>query len=183
MMEQDDTNKNIWTININTSGIILEIDPNGGTYEGSNDIITVSKKASGEYYEYGDNYSLSDTIVPPIGCTISFNSNSGTSVDSITTRKTFTGWTLSGEGTLFGNVNTGYTYKFGNGSGNLKANYKTINNTITLPETSKTGYTFKGWYKNNVNDEANKVGNAGDSYYIKLKIHQLHYMLMESKMK
>ena len=63
---------------------------------------------------------------------------------------TFTEWQKSGAGTLSED-----TYIFGSGNATLTARYS----SITLPDATKDGYNFAGWY----NGET-KVGNAGISY-------------------
>ena len=96
--------------------------------------------------------------MPPEGYTIKFD----TTVESIKvadekSRKTFTGWTKSDP--FYGIIqNKIYTYGAEDGvTSTLTANY--TNNSITLPEVEREGYTFVGWYDNNL-----KVGNAGEEY-------------------
>ena len=128
----------------------LIINPNGGTWEGK----TEEQTFTGSYNKTKE---IADPL-PPEGYTIKFD----TTVESIKVQdkestKTFTGWIKSNP--FYGEFNKKiYTYGAEDGvTSTLTANY--TNNSITLPEVEREGYTFVGWYDNNL-----KVGNAGEEY-------------------
>ena len=89
----------------------LTINPNGGTWNNSTNKSTITQS-------YGSTYIIENPTK---------------------TGYTFTGWTLSGKGSL-----NGTTYTFGEGAATLTANYTA--NSVNLPTPSKTGYVFDGWY-------------------------------------
>ena len=116
-----------WT-NVNYT---LTINPNGGIWNNT----TSNSTKTGT-----TNSTLSiANPTPPKGYTVSFNTNGGSSLSSITSTKSFSGWSNSGSGSI-----SGTTYTFGAGNGTLTANYK--NNSVNLPTPTKSGYTFDGWY-------------------------------------
>lgn len=116
-----------WT-NVNYT---LTINPNGGIWNNT----TSNSTKTGT-----TNSTLSiANPTPPKGYTVSFNTNGGSSLSSITSTKSFSGWSNSGSGSI-----SGTTYTFGAGNGTLTANYK--NNSVNLPTPTKLGYTFGGWY-------------------------------------
>lgn len=131
-----------WT-NVNYT---LTINPNGGTW--NNTTSTSTKTGT-------TNSTLSIANPTPKGYTVSFNSNGGNNVSSITSQRTFASWSLSGSGSI-----SGTTYTFGAGNATLTANYN--NGSITLPSATKAGHNFKGWYSNGCGTTF--IGNAGESY-------------------
>lgn len=126
---------------------ILDVYPNGGTWNGTTEKTRIEPLANPKPSIYGNtNYTgkIGSTIdipnpIPPSGYTVSFNTNGGNTINSMTSTKSFSGWTNSGAGSI-----SETTFTYGEGNGSLKANYK--NNSITLPTPSKSGYTFVGWY-------------------------------------
>lgn len=115
----------------NANSYTLTINPNGGTWNNT----TSNSTKTGT-----TNSTLSiANPTPPKGYTVSFNTNGGSSVSSITSTKSFNGWNNSSPGTF-----SGTTYTYGEGSGYITANYK--NNSVNLPTPTKLGYTFGGWY-------------------------------------
>lgn len=124
----------------------LTINPNGGTWNNT----TSNSTKTGTI-----NSTLSIANPTPKGYTVSFNSNGGNNVKSITSQRTFTNWSLSGSGNM-----SGTTYTFGSGNATLTANYN--NGSITLPSATKAGHNFKGWYSNGCGSTF--IGNAGESY-------------------
>lgn len=124
----------------------LTINPNGGTWNNT----TSNSTKTGTI-----NSTLSIANPTPKGYTVSFNSNGGNNVNSITSQRTFTNWSLSGSGSM-----SGTTYTFGSGNATLTANYN--NGSITLPSATKAGHNFKGWYSNGCGTTF--IGNAGESY-------------------
>lgn len=124
----------------------LTINPNGGTWNNT----TSNSTKTGTI-----NSTLSIANPTPKGYTVSFNSNGGNNVKSITSQRTFKNWSLSGSGSM-----SGTTYTFGSGNATLTANYN--NGSITLPSATKAGHNFKGWYSNGCGTTF--IGNAGESY-------------------
>lgn len=126
---------------------ILDVYPNGGTWNGTTEKTRIEPLANPKPSIYGNtDYTgkIGSTIdipnpTPPSGYTVSFNTNGGSSVSSITSTKSFNGWSNSSPGTF-----SGTTYTYGEGSGYITANYK--NNSVNLPKPTKSGYTFVGWY-------------------------------------
>ena len=131
-----------WNVNSYT----LTINPNGGTWNNT----TSNSTKTGT-----TNSKLSIANPTPKGYTVSFNSNGGNNVKSITSQRTFKNWSLSGSGSM-----SGTTYTFGSGNATLTANYN--NGSITLPSATKAGHNFKGWYSNGCGTTF--IGNAGESY-------------------
>ena len=127
----------------------LTVNPNGGVWNGSSANQTFEQN-------YGSTKEIDDPTTTPNGYTVRFNANGGTT-DTLqsTQTTTFENWTLTGGGRLDG---TTYTFKYTTAT--LKANYK--GNTITLPDATKTGATFKGWYT--ASNGGTKAGVAGDAY-------------------
>ena len=134
----------VWGVNNYT----LTVDPNGGTWRNT----TNTSKISGDF---GTTTAIADPV-PPTGYTITFNGNTGTAgQSSITSTKSFSNWTLEGQGSL-----NGQTYTFGNGDGTITAHY--TDNSITLPNATKTGYHCTGWYTSA--SGGTKRGDVGGSY-------------------
>ena len=122
----------------------LTINPNGGNVGE-----TSKKGAEGEQVQI-------PIPAPPSGNKITLNANGGTvSQTTLKTAYTFDRWNLSGGGTISGN-----TYTFGNQNGTVTALY--IHRGITLPEPTRDGYIFKGWYTSSTG--GTKVGDAGSIY-------------------
>ena len=105
------------------------------------------------------NSGTSITIINPTApssYTVYLENNDG-SYSSTSARSTFkfSGWSLSGGGSI-----SGSTYTFGDTDGTLTAQYTQIGITLTRP--TRTGYTLKGWYT--ASSGGTKVGNGGDVY-------------------
>ena len=129
------------------TGHTLTVNPNGGTWKGTTEDST--------FIQNSGTTKIIENPIAPAGYKLTFDGNGGNTPAVQTSTKTFMNWTNSGAGKL-----NGTTYTFGTGNGTLTANYK--NNSITLPSTSREGYTFEGWY-----DSANggiRVGYAGTEY-------------------
>ena len=83
------------------------------------------------------------------------NNDGSYSSTTLTSSFTFSGWSLSGGGSI-----SGSTYTFGDTDGTLTAQYTQTGITLTRP--TRTGYTLKGWYT--ASSGGTKVGNGGDVY-------------------
>lgn len=116
----------------------LKIDPNGGTYEGSRGITSVSG-------EYGSVYRIrADRLKAPSGNTVSFVTNGGEAVAPVTGTQYFTEWSLSAP--FYGRL-SGENYSYyapDGGQDTVTANYE--RNPIVLPAAKREGYSFGGWY-------------------------------------
>ena len=128
----------------------LTVNPNGGTWNGN----TTSQNFG---QGYGTTKTISNPTATPSGYTVRFNTNGGTSTDSLQQIQTtaFDGWKLTGGGTF-----VAPTYTYGTSNGTLTAQYTGKN--VTLPNATKTGSTLKGWYTSGT--EGTRVGGAGDAY-------------------
>ena len=127
----------------------LTVNPNGGVWDGSSATQTFTQG-------YGSTKTINNPTTAPSGYTVKFNTNGGTTDTlQVVQTTTFDSWTLTGGGSL-----SGTTYTFADTTATLTANYK--GNNITLPDATKTGATFKGWYT--ASSGGTKVGNSGDTY-------------------
>ncbi len=129
----------------------LVIDANGGRYNG------VDKYSLTE--PYSSKYLLQkNLIVSPNGYTVAFETNGGTNVDTITGTMHFVEWMQIQP---FNGFVTNDTYMFMAPDRNidtLKAVYQS--DPITLPVTTKDGWSFGGWYYDP--DFSLPAGGAGD---------------------
>ena len=139
-------NKVLYAVYVSNKGIVT-VNPNGGEWRDNTSAYQINGTK--------DQKVTLDNPIPPDGYTVSFDGNGGSTPSAQTTTKSFASWTLVGAGSIDGS-----TYTFGIGVATLTANYK--NDSITLPSSSRTGYTFLGWY--DAKTGGNKVGNNGDSY-------------------
>ena len=119
----------------------LEIDPNGGTWGTNLTAKTTIKQEVGSTFE----------IAEPTPPTVVLNTDGGT-LENEVEAISFVKWQLNGSGSLNEN-----TYTFGEGKGTLTATYSKP--SITLPNVTKSGYNFNGWY----DEKNNKVENT-ESY-------------------
>ncbi len=112
---------------------------------------------------YTQKYGTTKQITAPEQYyTINFNSNGGSEVASIKATRPFTRWTLTGDGQINSETANPTTYTFGNGNGTLTASYSNTANAITLPTSTKWGYTIEGWYKDSSLTQL--AGRAGEKY-------------------
>lgn len=129
----------------------LVIDANGGRYNG------VDKYSLTE--PYSSKYLLQkNLIVSPNGYTVAFETNGGTNVDTITGTMHFVEWMQIQP---FNGFVTNDTYMFMAPDRNidtLKAAYQS--DPITLPFTTKDGWSFGGWYYDS--DFSLPAGGAGN---------------------
>ena len=128
----------------------LTIDPNGGKFNGSTGNTTVTGKP-------GETVSLSNLTVPS-GIKATFNANGGScSTSSLSTSKSLLGWYF--RSSEYGSI-SGSTYTFGEGNDTIYPVFNT--HSITLPNATRTGYTFNGWYTSS--SGGTYVGKSGSSY-------------------
>ena len=128
----------------------LTVNPNGGTWDGSSSTQTFTQN-------YNSTKTINNPTRTPNGHTVRFNTNGGTSTDSLQQVQTtvFTGWNKTGGGSL-----SSTTYTFGDSNGTLTAQYE--GQAITLPNATKTGATLKGWFT--AQTGGTPVGGAGTSW-------------------
>ena len=130
-----------------TDSVSLRVNPNRGTWRGSIQVSTISGDPN-------DKETIEDPIAPN-GYKVTFDGNGGNTPSAQTNKITFREWKLDGTGTF-----DGTTYTFGEGTGTLTAQYN--EGDITLPNTTKVGEKFVGWFDQK--DGGNRIGGAGDSY-------------------
>ena len=135
----------------------LLLDAGGGTYKG--------KAVYEQKQKYGTTYQVDNgQIVPPAGYKVSFVTNGGAAVDTITTTKSFTHWEIQGgfSGEFKNNV-----YKYLGSNGNvdrLVARY--VNDAFTLPDCKGSNVSLVGWYDDpGLGDDA-FVGKPGDQIIV-----------------
>ena len=155
----------------------LSVNPNGGsmTFNGS----TISSTTS-VTREYGATIAVPNPTKSSVDTSngtllVKFDEHSGSGVDDktltkkTTTTYTFKEWSNSGSGC--GSMNgTTYTFSSSDGTTCTKTAQWTTSprnwlspGYVTLPSTSRTGYTFKGWYT--ASSGGDKVGGSGSMYY------------------
>ncbi len=130
----------------------LTVNPNGGTWNGTQASSVINKK-------HGQSLLVGDPVTPK-AYTVSYELNGGSAnlaEQNTTANRTFSGWTKSGAGTY----NTASkTFTYGIGTASLVANYTT--SSVVLPEVTKVGYNFAGWYKDS--NYTTKIGDAKANY-------------------
>ena len=136
--DSDITYYAIWVHN----SVTLYVDPNGGTWEGSTAKQTFTRDVSG-----------TRSIGDPTGktVTITFDAKGGTvssqSKYVYSKARPFTSWTYTAGSPSAGTWSSStkvFTFAgVQSGSGTLTAQYGSI--STTMPTTTRTGYTFKGW--------------------------------------
>lgn len=131
----------------------LLLDAAGGTYNG--------QAVYEQKQKYGTSYKVdSGLIVPPAGYTVSFQTNGGAAVASITTTKSFTHWEIQ---TGFVGEFQNDVYRFIGENGNrdrLKAQY--ANDSFKLPDCTGTNSSLVGWYDDPDLSDESFVGKPGD---------------------
>ena len=132
----------------------LWIDPCGGMYNGSGQILRVPG-------EYGSQYVFDmDRIIPPSGAKVHFETNGGNDIEDITGDMEFSEWSFEQpfHGELENNI---YTYKGKNGAEDyVKAVYDY--KAIILPKCQKQGASFAGWYFDK--EMTRMAGAAGEEF-------------------
>lgn len=130
----------------------LQIDPNGGSYNGNSGITSITQDYMTQYKV--DNSNLEE----PEGCTVSFVTNGGSAVNPITGTQHFTEWSQADPfKALF--INNIYIFIAPDGNvDTIRANYEA--DSITLPGCTKPGASFGGWYYDDT--FTSPAGGAGD---------------------
>ena len=103
----------------------------------------------------GTSITITNPTVPSAYVLYLENNDGSYSSTTLRSSFTFSGWSLSGGGSI-----SGSTYTFGDTDGTLTAQY--TQSGITLTKPTRTGYTLKGWYT--ASSGGTKVGNGGDVY-------------------
>ncbi len=131
---------------------VLHIDPNGGSYNGTDGVTTVNGS-------FGSSYVPEESAVePPVGCTVSFDTKGGDAVAPVTGTRHFAEWSM--EQPFLGTLKNG-VYEFTAPDGtedHIIAHYEW--DTIVLPECHKPGGSFGGWYYDEECTEP--AGEAGE---------------------
>lgn len=112
-------------------------------------------------------YGSKVSVVPTdqILYTVELNSNGGSLPDEkLYAYKKISGWTKVGAGSIYkdANADSGWIFEFGAGDATISANYTGEVLPVTLPEPSKSGCSFEGWYSDA--SLSQKVGNAYENY-------------------
>lgn len=132
----------------------LRIDPNGGSYQGSQEVMTLRQA-------YGTTYVLgSDALIPPVGYTVSFECNGGSAYAERKSRKILKRWKLlqPSEG-KFENDRYWFTGSM-NHTDTIQATYAV--EPIVLPTPFKKDFLFGGWFRNP--ECTDFVGKGGDYF-------------------
>ena len=112
---------------------------------------------------YGTSYTLtSNGFSNSNGKTVSFNGNGGNSPSAITSTSYFYNWNTKadGTGTSYNDMASVENLRSTAGTVTLYAQWKS--NAISLPSSTRVGYTFNGWYT--AASGGTKVGGSGGSY-------------------
>lgn len=132
----------------------LRIDPNGGSYQGSQEVITLRQA-------YGTTYVIaSDALIPPEGYTVSFECNGGSAFAEQKSRKILKRWNLlqPSKGIL---ENDCYWFVGPmNHTDTIRATYAV--EPIVLPTPYKEDFLFGGWFRNP--ECTDFVGKGGDAF-------------------
>ena len=130
----------------------LNIDPNGGSYDGKRGIISYQG-------DYGSSRKISSALLQaPDGYTVKFDPQGGKAVTPITGKRSFQEWRMSQP--FYGKLKE-ETYTFLGTQGQqdtITAEYGY--DSVVLPTTSRTGSSFGGWYYDQACEKP--AGTAGD---------------------
>ncbi len=131
----------------------LIIDANGGTYNGQSQFQVEQA--------YHTTYVLQENLlIPGEGYTVSFETNGGSSVETLNTDKAFSHW--EAQGALSG-ILEDRVYTFGQVDGSVdtvKAQYYNV--SFQLPESVKEKESLTGWYTEPDFREDSFVGKPGE---------------------
>lgn len=139
-----------------TNGAIYK-DTSAGTYNSSTKATTIKGVYTNSYV-----IDMSKLTAPKLG-TVSFNTQGGAYIEPITVYKEFLSWEKSYpfNGRFSDELNKYVFFSKADGKvDTLTAIWK--NNTITLPEATKNGYSFGGWYEDPACTKP--VGGGGEKY-------------------
>ena len=138
----------------------LTVNPNGGSWNNTTNNSTFTL-----------NYGATKTIANPTkssagagNYTVTLDGNGASNPTALTASRTtsysFTSWSVAGAGASI----SGTTFKMGTANATLTANYNSSKSTsaVTLPNITRNGYTFNGWYT--ASSGGTKVGGANSSY-------------------
>ena len=132
----------------------LEIDPNGGCYQGKEGIQKITGYFQSEY--------VVDTnlLSAPMGNVVRFDTGGGEYIADMRGKNVFDGWSYSQP--FYGKMQNG-VYQFPGKDGTtdrIIANYK--QEPIILPIAKKEGYSFGGWYGDA--EGLIPIGQGGDRF-------------------
>lgn len=131
----------------------LLLDAAGGTYHG--------KAVYEQKQKFGTSYKVDNSLVkPPAGYQVSFETNGGEKLSSMTTTKRFSHWEIQPG---FAGEFKEDVYRFTASNGNrdrLKAKY--LNNGFLLPVCKKDNFSLVGWYDDPGLEDSGFLGKPGD---------------------
>ncbi len=132
----------------------LQIDPGKGSYQGKRGLTSITQ-------EYGSKYTADPRFLKaPAGYKVSFETNGGSKVAAIVSTQSFREWSMAQPFTGKFKDNVYYFTAENGNKDTLKALYK--QDTILLPNASKSGSSFGGWYLDS--NCTKPAGGAGESY-------------------
>jgi len=131
----------------------LLLDAAGGTYNG--------QSVYEQRQKYGTSYTVNNDLVKaPVGHTVSFQTNGGNAVASVTTTKSLTHWEIQ-SGFVGEFQNNVYRYLAENGhKDRLQAQYQ--NDSFVLPDCTGSNTSLVGWYDDPGLSDDSFVGKPGD---------------------
>lgn len=134
---------------------ILEIDPNGGNYQGKEGIQRITGYYNAEYYVNRDD------LTTPRESTVHFNTMGGGTIPDMFGKYVFTGWDIGHP--FYGRLKDDiYTFLGEDGTvDRIVANYEQVG--IILPEAYREGYSFGGWYADEI--EMTFIGQSGERFF------------------
>lgn len=132
----------------------LEIDPNGGSYDGKKENTVLRQ-------EYGTVYMLkTETVIPPDGYTVNFDTDGGSALPEIKNEFVFEKWSLQKPAGGFLDVSVYLFRGEMNHTDTVKALY--ARDPVILPTPEKENSSFGGWYLDPECTEP--AGDDGDPY-------------------
>jgi len=94
--------------------------------------------------EYKGNYNKKISITAPtVEYTVTYDGNGGTSPAAVKATYSFSSWGTPSKGTLSSSKTATADYTFAASDATIAAKYTAA--TVTLPSTTRTGYTLLGW--------------------------------------
>lgn len=114
--------------------------------------------------EYGGIFgTVVSVIAPQSSYEIVYDALGGTcSKATEHANRNFSKWVLSGGGSINSDTANPVDYTFADSNATLTAYYNEYAEAVTLPDVTKDGYTFIGWYTEK--EGGTKVGEAGQPY-------------------